>query len=64
MKDPKEERRLRVEQLLASWAIEGFVPDQTYLDLLEAYIQGRMTMAEVDHRVDLAFGVKGYQEKE
>ena len=53
-----------MEQLLASWAIEGFVPDQIYLDLLEAYIQGRMTMAEVDHRVDLAFGVKGYQEKE
>lgn len=56
LKNLKEQRRHNVEQMLASWAIEGFTPDQDYLDLLDGYVEGRLTTAVIGQKIDEAFG--------
>jgi hypothetical protein len=42
-----KERQKSVEQTLASWALEGFVPDAEYRALLDRYIDGSMTIEQI-----------------
>ena len=51
-------RQRAVAQTLASWRIEGFEPDAQYLALLDRYIAGELTLAEVASRIDESFGVR------
>ncbi|MFZ6864707.1 antitoxin VbhA family protein [Undibacterium sp. Ji67W] len=52
-----QERRRAVTQTLASWALEGFEPDAEYLALLEKYVSGELTLAEIGINTDIKFGV-------
>lgn len=58
MATTNESRQRAVQQTLASWAIEGFEPDAQYLALLDRYVNGEMTLAQVRAQTDAAFGVK------
>jgi len=51
-------RQRAVAQTLASWRIEGFEPDPQYLALLDRYIAGELTLAEVGSRIDESFDVQ------
>ena len=51
-------RRRAVTQTLASWRIEGFETDAEYLALLDRYVAGELTLAEVRAQTDEAFGLK------
>ena len=51
------ERQRAVKQTLASWAIEGFEPDAQYLALLDRYVDGELTLAQVRAQTDTAFKV-------
>jgi hypothetical protein len=42
-----QKRQRAVAQTLASWAIEGFKPDAEYLALLDRYVSGELTLANV-----------------
>ncbi len=53
----EQERRRNVTQTLASQRIEGFEPDAAYLALLERYVRGELTLAQVRAETDKAFGV-------
>lgn len=53
----QQDRQRSVNQTLASWAIEGFEPDPQYLALLDRYIQGELTLAQVRAMTDAQFGV-------
>lgn len=53
----KQDRQLAVAQTLGSWAIEGFKPDAEYLALLNRYISGELTIAQVSAATDAKFGV-------
>ena len=53
----QQDRQRSVNQTLASWAIEGFEPDPQYLALLDRYIQGELTLAQVSAMTDAQFGV-------
>ena len=53
----KNDRQRAVTQTLASWAIEGFQPDDDYLALLDRYVSGELTLAQVRSHTDAAFGV-------
>ena len=46
------ERQRAVKQTLASWAIEGFEPDAQYLALLDRYVDGELTLAQVRAQTD------------
>jgi hypothetical protein len=52
------DRRRAVTQTLASWRIEGFEPDAQYLALLDRYVAGELTLAEVGARIDEDFGLR------
>jgi hypothetical protein len=52
------ERRQAVTQTLASWRIEGFEPDVEYLALLDQYVAGQVTLAQVSARTDEAFRLR------
>lgn len=52
----RQDRQRSVNQTLASWAIEGFEPDPEYLALLERYVQGELTLAQVRAITDVQFG--------
>ena len=52
------DRRRAVTQTLASWRIEGFEPDARYLALLDRYVAGKLTLAEVGARIDEDFGLR------
>jgi hypothetical protein len=54
----ESDRRRAVTQTLASWRIEGFEPDAEYLALLERYVAGELTLAEVRAQTDKAFGLR------
>lgn len=54
-------RRRAVNQTLASWSFEGFEPDATYLALLERYVNGNLTLAQISQEIDVAFGVNAAQ---
>ncbi|WP_215404561.1 antitoxin VbhA family protein [Janthinobacterium sp. JC611] len=43
----QQDRQRSVNQTLASWALEGFEPAPEYLALLERYVQGELTLAQV-----------------
>jgi hypothetical protein len=43
----KAERRRAVTRTLASWRIEGFEPDAKYMALLERFVEGEITLAQV-----------------
>lgn len=43
----RQDRQRAVKQTLSSWAIEGFAPDEQYLRLLDRYIDGELTLAQV-----------------
>lgn len=51
------DRRRAIAQMLASWRIEDFEPDDAYLELLERYATGALTLAALGAQVDIAFGV-------
>lgn len=53
----KEARQRAVKQTLASWAIEGFEPDAQYLALLDRYVNGELTLAQVRAQTDANYGV-------
>ena len=53
----QQDRQRSVNQTLASWAIEGFEPDPQYLALLDRYIQGELTLAQVRAKTDAQFVV-------
>jgi hypothetical protein len=53
----KQDRQRAVSQALGSWAIEGFKPDAEYLALLDRYISGELTIAQVSAVTDAKFGV-------
>lgn len=57
MSTMKQDRQRAVKQTLASWAIEGFKPDIEYCKLLEHYINGEITLAQISERIDVAYGV-------
>jgi hypothetical protein len=48
MTPSKERRRYAVRQTLASFALEGFPPDEKFNALLERYIDGELTLEQVD----------------
>ncbi|QAU35145.1 antitoxin VbhA family protein [Janthinobacterium sp. 17J80-10] len=48
-----KERQKSVEQTLASWALEGFVPDAEYRALLDRYIDGSMTIEQISAATDV-----------
>jgi hypothetical protein len=50
-------RRRAVNQIIASWSIEGFSPDTNFLALLERYIDGEITLAEIGTYTDKEFGL-------
>ena len=52
------QRRHNVEQTLASWRIEGFDPDAQYLALLDRYVAGELTLADVRAATDRAHGLQ------
>jgi hypothetical protein len=54
----RQDRQRAVTQTLASWAIEGFNPDAKCLALLDRYIHGEMTLAQVRAITDSEFGVE------
>jgi hypothetical protein len=54
----EQDRRRNVTQTLASQRIEGFEPDAAYLALLERYVRGELTLAQVRAETDKAFSVK------
>jgi len=43
----KADRRRAVTRTLASWRIEGFEPDAKYMALLERFVEGEITLAQV-----------------
>lgn len=43
----KADRRRAVTRTLASWRIEGFEPDAKYMALLEQFVEGEITLAQV-----------------
>lgn len=43
----KADRRRAVIRTLASWRIEGFEPDANYMALLERFVEGEITLAQV-----------------
>lgn len=53
----KQERQRAVAQTLGSWAIEGFKPDAEYLALLDRYIGGELTIAQVSAATDEKFSI-------
>ena len=52
------DRREAAVQTLASWKIEGFEPDAEWLALLDRYVAGEITLAEISARVEKEYGVK------
>ena len=52
------QRRQNVEQTLASWRIEGFNPDDEYRALLDRYVAGELSLADVRAATDLAHGLQ------
>lgn len=52
-----KEREQHVKQTLASWAIEGFEPDAEYRAMLDRYIDGSMTLAQIREATDQKFGI-------
>lgn len=44
----KKQRKDFVEQTLASEAIEGYRPAASFLHLLEMYVAGDLTLAQID----------------
>ena len=54
----ESDRRRAVTQALASWRIEGFQPDAEYLALLDRYVAGELTLADVRAQTDEAFGLR------
>ena len=50
-----EERREDVTQTIASWVIEGFEPDFNFKVLLNAYIAGEITTAEIRASINKEF---------
>lgn len=42
-------------QMLASWAIEGFDPDVEYLALLDRYINGELTIVQIQAITEAKF---------
>ena len=54
----KQDRQRAVTQTLASWAIEGFDPDVEYLALLDRYINGELSMAQVQAVTKVTFRAK------
>lgn len=53
----KQDRQRAVAQTLGSWAIEGFTPDAEYLALLDRYISGELTIAQVSAATEAKFSV-------
>ncbi|MFI4941447.1 MAG: antitoxin VbhA family protein [Burkholderiales bacterium] len=53
----RQQRQDAVRQSLASSAIEGFEPDAEYLALLDRYISGELTIAQVSAVTDAQFGI-------
>jgi len=53
----KQDRQRAVAQTLGSWAIEGFKPDAEYLALLDRYINGELTIAQIHAATNAKFGV-------
>jgi hypothetical protein len=51
------DRRRAVKQTLASWRIEGFEPDAEYLALLERYVAGEITIAQISAKTCEEFGL-------
>ncbi|MBI1889424.1 MAG: antitoxin VbhA family protein [Burkholderiales bacterium] len=54
----EEDRKKFVEQTLASAALEGFEPEPDFRTLLDRYIKGELTIAEVREVTDQVFGLK------
>jgi hypothetical protein len=54
----KQDRQSAVAQTLGSWAIEGFTPDAEYLVLLNRYVCGELTIAQVSAATDAEFCVE------
>ncbi|WP_280156363.1 hypothetical protein [Piscinibacter sp. XHJ-5] len=52
----EKDRRRAVTQALASVRIEGFEHDAEYLSLLERYVAGELSLAEVRAKTGGAFG--------
>ena len=57
--ETKRDRQRAVKQALANWALEEDAPepDAEYLALLDRYIDGELTLAQVRASTDAAFGV-------
>ncbi|HEX7646164.1 MAG TPA: antitoxin VbhA family protein [Noviherbaspirillum sp.] len=53
------DRQRRVKNVLASWSLEGFQPDVDYLALLDRYVSGELTTAQISVITDAAFRIKG-----
>lgn len=43
----EQDRRQAVTHTLASWAIEGFEPDEKFLALVERYIVGEISLTDL-----------------
>ena len=54
----ESDRRRAVAQTLASWRIEGFEPDEKHRALLDRYIAGELSLADLRARTDEAFGLR------
>ena len=50
----EQDRRNAVDQTLASWRIEGFVPDAEYLALVERYVTGELSADDLRRYLDEA----------
>ena len=47
----EHERRMAVDQMLANWRIEGFIPDAGYTALVDQYVAGTLTLRELGEQV-------------
>lgn len=45
--EAQKKRADAVKNMLASWALEGYEPDQEYIALLDQYISGQKTLTEI-----------------
>jgi hypothetical protein len=53
----KNQRRHSVDRILAIWALEGFDPDRDFVEQLDNYVDGRLTLDEIGKKVDETFEI-------
>lgn len=50
-----KKRAAAAKNILASWALEGFEPGQEFKDLLDLYVAGKVSLADIRSKTHTEF---------